>query len=163
MSGLIERCQKFIDGEAIAPTRPIGMAIPAGRHDAHQEFSMESCAFRPICPVEFQDQVQPFLDDGRHGIPVEGMLQHDKAVLKEARLFRFHVDVEIGVGVIKVVYSDPGDGADRIEQSALDDRSLKAGMSKHDENFHLVWYRRVLSETKATADTRDGETWGLSG
>ena len=58
---------------------------------------------RTIGPVMLQDEVEPFLDDRRRGVPIEGMLENDDIVGLEEGLFVVNIDGKIGIGGVEIV------------------------------------------------------------
>ena len=99
---------------------------------------MELVAARPVGPAKLKHKIEPFLDDGRRRIPVEGMLQHDEIMIEEKRLLMADIDGEIGIGGIEVVKSDAGQVADGVMKGTLDMRTGQAGMGKEDEDLHEI-------------------------
>ena len=49
---------------------------------------------------------------------------------------RLDIDVEVRIGVIEIMQGDGRQISDGVEQSPLNDGSLKARMGENDENFH---------------------------
>ena len=65
-------------------------------------------------------EIEPFLDDGRGGIPVEGVLQDDEVVFKQQGLFAVDIDQEIGIGGVEVVNGDALEIPDGSQHLHLD-------------------------------------------
>ena len=99
---------------------------------------MELGAARAIGPIMLKYEVEPFIDDRRCGIPVEGMLQNNEVVVQQQFLFMVHVDQEIGIGGVDVMNGDAVQIPDSAQHFRLHDGVRHFWMGKNDEDFHRL-------------------------
>jgi len=59
-------------------------------------------------PTVFKYHVDPLFEQGRRPVHVQGMLPDDDLMVKKEFLLPLHVDVEIGVFLVKVVKGNAG-------------------------------------------------------
>src|SRR5205814_2793603 len=87
--------------------------------------------------VVFEHEIEPLLQERRAAIPEKRVLEHDDLVREQLLLLEVHVDLEIGIGLVKVVKRDafhlPGGG----DQRSVDARLLKRRMREQDENARV--------------------------
>ena len=71
------------------------------------DFTMQGLPFRAIGPTVLEDQILPILQDRRRALPVDRVLEDHYVMTLKQPLFVLHVDVEVRIGLVKVVNGDP--------------------------------------------------------
>ena len=98
-----------------------------------------------------QNHIEPFLQQGRRRIPIQGELQNDQAVVEELPLFRLHIDEEIGIGLIEVMDGDLLVNAHGVEQGRIGARTMQRRMGDDQQGATalLLVPRLVLDERRS--------------
>ena len=86
-------------------------------------------------------QIEPLLEQGRGGIPIERMLKQNDVVLAQQILLETDIHLEIRIGLVKVVNPDAFKAGHRARESAVGHRCLERRMRKQDQDLVRHSYR----------------------
>ena len=95
-----------------------------------------------VGPAEREHLVDPDLQQRRHAVPVDRVLQHDQVDGLEAPLLGLDVDVEVGIQVVQRATVDEREVVDGRQQLAIGERAFGVGVRE---------------------DQRDGRSWAWKG
>ena len=131
---LLHRRQQLADGVAVVALVGVGLEVAAAGDGRHPRLAAEAVAARAVGPAEFEHQVDPLLQQRRHAVPVEGVLQDHDVVCEEQLLFAGHVDVAVGVGLVEVVEAAAGQIGHRFGEDATRARAAQRRVGEDDED-----------------------------
>jgi len=92
----------------------------AGRQGRHQFSSPQSDAFTAVCPLVFENELLPLLQQRGDAEPVQRVLKNNDVMPVQQGLLAFDIDVKIGIQFVQVMEGNSIKVLDGIHQLLID-------------------------------------------
>lgn len=106
MQGAAYGPDQFFHGIAVVSLCGIGLCRPSGADCKFGMLRYERVGVSAIGPTVFENDIEPFFQEGWARIPIEWKLENDPVILLHQFLFALNVYVEIWIALVEIIDFD---------------------------------------------------------